>query len=365
VTAAATTVAALPAAVLAVVLAVALGCATRSSVRPSGAPPAAAGEKVTADRRIAFYRSRLEADPRHYPSLALLAGAELDRARETGDPEWLARARRNVDLSMAIQPNFEAMKTGAAIANYSHRFAEGAAWARRAREAWPSDTGVTALLAEAHLGLGEIDEAARLLAPESAPDDYHTAFARGLVSAARGEGARASEEFACAARFAAEAGAKELELFSTVSAAGALLDAGRPEAALPHLLRADSMDSTDVRLRIHRAEYLEATGRIEAALLQVEELIGERDGADLRRHAFRLARELGRDARAEEHFAAARRLYERPIAAGEVYTLEGLARLLAEAGVDLDAAVALAARNLEWKRDAAAHEALSLARSRR
>lgn len=339
---------------LAAILVLALGsCSHRAHRAP----------ETEADRRVAYYEAKLAGLPRHYPSLALLASAELEKAKETGDPAWLARARLSVAESMAIQPNVEAMKAGAAIASYSHRFADALELARRARAAYPPDTGVAALEVEARLGLGDVDAAEKTLATFPA-DDFHAAFARGLVFAARGKAADAASSYALAAERAAAEGVAPLTLFATVSAAGAYLDSGDPAAARPFLDRAESLDGNDRRLRIHRVEWLEATGRRDEALAAVEALIESRDEAELRRRAARLSRERGDAARAETHFAAARALYRIPIEAGEAYTLEGMALLLAEAGVDLDEAVALATRNLEWKRDAAAREALEFARER-
>src|SRR5215203_1761358 len=75
--------------------------------------------------------------------------------------------------------------------------------------------------------------------------------------------------------------------------------------------------------------------------------------------AASLARRLGRTAEAKRHFEAAERFYRRILDAGEIYSLESLARLYLDAGANLEEARALARRNLEFKRD---RSAIGLAR---
>jgi hypothetical protein len=345
-------------------IAVAASCArstrsTRSNpAHPTSAPatPAGAGAAAglsDADRRIAFYEAKLASLPRHYPSLALLASAQLDKVKETGDPSWVAAARSSVQRSMAIQPNAEAMKAGAAIASYSHRFAAALTAARAARAVYPADTSVASLEVEAQLGLGELDAAEQLLTTFPA-DDFHAAFARGLVAVARKRYPQAALEYAKAADRAAAESVTSLQVFALVSAAG----------ALPYLDRAAVLSPMDRRLGIHRAEWMEKSGHPEQALVALEALLAQREDAELHRRACRLARAAGDGARAQRHFDAARAGYQRAIDAGEGYTLEAMSYLLSEADVELPLAVTLAQRNLETKRDASARAALTQATAR-
>jgi hypothetical protein len=63
---------------------------------------------------------------------------------------------------------------------------------------------------------------------------------------------------------------------------------------------------------------------------------------------------LGRESDADRHFSAAQAAFRLALDAGEVYTLEALARLYLAADVRLAEALELARRNLDYKRDAAA-----------
>ncbi len=359
-------------AALALTWALTAGCAATASpkaVAPTAAPPATAAHRQAEaasplDRRLAFYEAKLAASPRHYPSLALLATAELDKAKETGEPSWLGRARRHVARSMELQPNFQAMKAGAAIASYSHHFAEALDLARAARQVYPPDTSVAALEVEALLGLGQDAAAAAALAGLEA-DDFHASFARGLVAAAAARFAEAAAHYERAAAHAASAQVPELERFALVSAAGALLDGGDGAAARPYLERAAAIGDAggDLRLAVHRAEALELGGEPAAALAAFEALLARRDDAELHRQAARLARQLGDAPGAARHVTAARARYQRGLDAGEIYPLEGYSLLLSEAGLEPALALELARKNLEHKRDASARAALERAQA--
>jgi hypothetical protein len=368
-------------------LALAPACAARSPAAPSTVTPvpapvsapgtapgtAAAGSEL--ERRLAFYEAKVRSSPQHYPSMAQLAMVQLDLAKETGDPAWLARARAQVKRSMEIQPSFQAMKTAAAIASYSHHFAEALTLAQQARGVYPPDTALISLEVEAQLGLGELAAAERLV--RSFPDiDFHAAFALALVAMAQRRFDGAAAFYEVAASRAADQQVPALRRFALVSAGGALLDGGNLDRAAYLLLQAEGVPPLrpvdgrrDRRLSIHLIEWIEAIGKPADALAGLEELLAERDDPELHRHAARLARSLVAARRladpsiAERHFAAARAGYQRVLDAGEIYALEGYSLLLSEAGVEPALALELAQRNLEHKRDASAKAALQRAKA--
>ncbi len=97
----------------------------------------------------------------------------------------------------------------------------------------------------------------------------------------------------------------------------------------------------------------EQEGRLAEALTFYEKSGGD---PEAHRAAASLARRLGRTEEARRHFEAAERSCRRILDAGEIYSLESLARLYLDAGVNLEEAKALARRNLEFKRDRSAVE---------
>ncbi|MCA9243640.1 MAG: hypothetical protein KDA32_06785 [Phycisphaerales bacterium] len=311
-----------------------------------------------ADQRVRYYSQKVTENPRSFAAHAQLASAYLGKARATHDPAFLARARAAAAESMDIQSNYLALKTMAAICGYSHRFAEAIDWANRAAAADPADPEMTSMRVEAYLGLGQRDNAVALL-PVTIDDarDFHTAAAWGLVCSSEGRVDDAVAAYRRAGEFARAESAPAFEVWALVMASGAYIDAGRVEDGQPLLDAAAEIDPTDTLLRIHRAEVAEAQGRFGDALDAYASLLRESDDPAIHAAAWRVARAAGDEGIAAAHFAAAERGFKRVIDAGEVYTLEALAKLYVAAEVNLEAARDLAKRNLEFKRDASAMRA--------
>lgn len=333
-------------------MALALACASRAP-----APDMEA--------RIRYYSQRVGDNPRLYPVHALLGEAYLGRARATHDPGDVARARAAFERSMAIQPSYEALAGLTALSGFLHRFEDALSWGRQAADANREEPRVRALLVEALLGLGRDDEARALLPDDGvAPDDFYTAAALGAWMKANGRREEAAQAFAAAARLASKEGVEPLAIWARVSEAGVWLDAGDLARARPLLAAVRRDAPEDLFLREHEAELAEQEGRLEEALSLYEEQIESGAGPDAHRAAATLARRLGRPMEARRHFGAAERTYRRILDAGEIYSLESLARLYLDAGVNREEARALAHRNLEFKRDRSAVElarALSVA----
>src|SRR5688500_6991056 len=87
-------------------------------------PPVAAQEDPNDPTvRIGLYEAKLKQDPTLFAAHAELGSAYLDLARETHDVAWLGKARSELQRSLAIQPNVNALATLASLCNFSHRFA--------------------------------------------------------------------------------------------------------------------------------------------------------------------------------------------------------------------------------------------------
>jgi len=346
------------------------GCAAKTPAidlhagAPASAPASKTAPEPDAATRIRFYSAKLDGDPGHYPSWALLGRAYLDRARSTLDPDDVARARAALTRSIAIQPSFDAFKLMAALSCFIHRFGDGLAWGRRAADAWPADTEVDALLVEAYLSLGRLDEAEAVLAKRTGSDDFHLTAARARILAARGLRDAAAVEYRRAASLATAQGHTGLASWARVSAAAVWIDAGDAARAKPLLEDAIAHAEEDRFLALHRAELLALEGDARGALTIYETLLRAGDNPELHRRAYSLAHALGDEDGAHRHFDAAEHGLRRALEAGEVYSLEELARLYADAGVHLDEALALATRNLEYKRDAGASATLAYVQAR-
>ncbi len=317
----------------------------------------------SSDERIRYYSEKVSQHPRHYPAYALLGGAYLDKARQTHNPDFLREARRNLQRSLEIQPTFHALKTMAGLCNFAHRFEEALQWARDAAEASPTDTYVVSIAVEAYLGLGRDSDAAKqFLSEDTEPSDFHIAAARGHWFESQKRFNEAAAAFSKAAAFARTQRAVELVVWAEVSAAGTLLDSGQLKRAQSHLDTAVQLDPENVYLSIHRAELLEKEGRPGEALARYEAAIRRSKDPVIHAKAFMVAHRLGHEQTWRQHFEAAERGFLEAINAQEVYTLGALARLYAAANTNLEKALALAKRNLQYKRDAEAKRTLALVR---
>ncbi|MCG8417489.1 MAG: tetratricopeptide repeat protein [Proteobacteria bacterium] len=314
------------------------------------------------ERRIRYYRARVAAYPRLYPAHNRMAAALLARARLTWSPRDVAHARSALRRSLDIQPNFEAFKIMAALHNFAHRFDEARQWAVRAADAWPGDTEVIALLVEAYVGLGQADKAAELL-PAEVGDDFYLVSARAQWLESQGRRKDAASMFVRAAEIAHRVGVRDLVVWGSVRAAGVWLDGGEPERAQPYLTRAKRLEPGDRQLRVHLAEFMTARGHPKQALAIYEALLEERDDAFVHHAAFLVARSIGEVARAGVHYRAAESAYRHVVDAGEVYTLESLARLYGQARLSLGQALTLAERNVRYKKDRSAKETVAFIRS--
>ena len=320
------------------------------------------------EERIHFYSHQLEENPTLWGGRLELAAAYLERARARHDPRDLERARAAVELSLATQPSARGFKLAAAAANFAHRFDEGRSWALRARAAAPEDAEAGAILAEAFLGLGRYRQVEALLpfAGDAPLPRFYTAAVRGRWQAELGEFDAAVEAFRAAAAIAGREGLPKLLQWAEVRTAESLLAAGRRPSAVEARNRArgaaaePAVPSAEVRLL--DARLLEAADRREEALAVYQELLLQGGDPELHRQAHRLARGLGRQTTAEHHFRAAEAAYLEPMAAGEVYSLEGLAGLYCEAGRHLERARELAEENLRFKKDASARRVVACLR---
>ncbi len=329
-----------------------------------------ASAEPSAAERVDYYSKRIAQSPRLYPMYTQLGLACLDRARESHDPAWLAKAREAESTALSLQDNFESMLAMAAIQNYAHRFEEAIRWGERAAAASVNgsaerDPVVAALLVEARLGLGQVAEAGRLVPGSvAAAADFHSASAFGSWLAASGRFEEAVTAYARAAAFAREGSAATLAAWAEAAAAAALLAADRPAEARGHVEAAARLDPGATVVRLRRAEVEQAEGRFAEALDILEALLRQDPDPAIEARAYAAARRAGALESAERHFGAAECGLERAIDAGEVYTLGPLAQLYADAGRQLPRALALARENLNWKRDREARAILAAVQER-
>jgi hypothetical protein len=337
----------------------AAACTPRSS---------AVAKEPSVDERIEYYRKRVEENPRLYPVWVQLGDAYLDKAREVSDPSWLAKAHDAAARSMELQETYGAYHLKARLAGHSHRFADAQAWARKGETAAVTlpDYQLTALQVEALVGLGRTGEAKALLptvADVAAIDDFFVAAAYARIANEEQHLDEAAQLYLRAGELAWNLGSKPHTAWAEAMAGGMLLDGGNFAAALPHLDKSARLGGC-AEEAIHRAEVLAGTKHERDALAAYEKYLVKTPDPGVHHAAFKLAKQLGDDAAARRHYAAAEQGYRKVVAANEIYTLGSLAQLLLDGNGDAREALALAEKNFEYKRDREAKATLDEAKAR-
>lgn len=115
----------------------------------------------TTDQRIAKLERRLKWSPKDHAVRNELAGAFLQKMRETADGSYLDRASALVGLILADDPtNYEARRRLVEIQMQKHKFAEAAALAEALLKDRSDDSTLWGLLGDAQMERGDYERAA-------------------------------------------------------------------------------------------------------------------------------------------------------------------------------------------------------------
>lgn len=141
------------------------GVSNRAAALPEAARPkaAAVAQRATpADRQIKATQGMIERAPSDARGYNLLADAYMQKARETGDFSFNAKAEAALDQSLKLAPdNYDAIKFKAELLVIYHRFGEALELSRRAQQMNPQDHDVYGAMTDALVELGDYDGAVR------------------------------------------------------------------------------------------------------------------------------------------------------------------------------------------------------------
>ena len=125
------------------------------------APQSAMQAGAVTNEVIAFFQGRVERDPVDFISYTKLGEAYMRQARETGDISAYQRAEVAFDKARELFPDHLEAQAGLASVRFSlHDFRGALELATAVYEADPGATQALAVIADAHLALGEYNEAA-------------------------------------------------------------------------------------------------------------------------------------------------------------------------------------------------------------
>jgi tetratricopeptide (TPR) repeat protein len=124
------------------------------------------------DRIIAFYEAAVRRDPADQITRRMLGSEYLQRFRETGDLNDVARAAAMARRSLALQPqgNVAALSVIASADVALHRFRAALGAERAALRGMPSDDDARAQMASTLMELGRYESAGRILSHPSSPE---------------------------------------------------------------------------------------------------------------------------------------------------------------------------------------------------
>jgi tetratricopeptide (TPR) repeat protein len=340
------------------------GC-TSSKSSPRDLEPA---DNDNIDARIAFYEKKIADHPTVAAAHAKLGVSYLQKAKETHDVDWLRKAREATEKAIKIQPSLEAYRTMAAICSFAHQFACAVEWGQKAVRTYSQDFVSAAILADGYLRTGRPELAIETLnlKGSDAENSYELAEARGLIFSELGRMDEAREQYKKAQLLAIKRRDRTSEVRAKVNLAGTYIDTERAteaRAILSEIQETTGISKT-VRdmVQLHRAELAELDKEYDKALRLYEELGQGQNDPDLYRKCYHLALTIGDEAKAKALFKKSEDAALMILSKGEEFSLECLANLYAEAGVNLEQAEKYAHRNLSIKQDKSAQETLNYVR---
>jgi tetratricopeptide (TPR) repeat protein len=335
----------------------------RPDRRPFTIAPAlgvAGAPSTTADglaRRIADMESRLSARPDDVGAAVLLADALIRQTRVTGNAGLTLQAERVLANAFREDPaNYDVLRMQGSLYLSQHRFADAVAVAEKCRAMRPSDSVNYGVLGDAHLELGDYDEAFdafdRMMQLRPGAASYaRVAYAREL----QGDLTGALKSMRLAAE-ASEGGDLEAIAWYHSQVGELYLKLEKPAEAIREFSTASSAFPGHPFAVIGYAKALEMTGQRAQARALLEDLVRKSPTPDV--HA-RLGDLLAAEDRAKE----ATRQYALAEAAwrSDAPEPKNLARFLAERGERPDEAVTIAEEAVKVRHDIFTQDALAWA----
>lgn len=131
------------------------------ALRDGGGGPAPTSDAPsTAEQLISFYQRRIDGDPADYVGYTKLGESYVRLARETGDAALYERAETALRTALELRPGDAVARAQlATVLIATHQFAEALAIAEAVYAEDPSATQALATAGDAHMALGNYDDA--------------------------------------------------------------------------------------------------------------------------------------------------------------------------------------------------------------
>ena len=324
----------------------------------------AGAEETQADREIQFWESRLERDPHDFVAPTKLGAAYLQKARESGDLDFYARAEAVLTVAMERNPKHwtaQGLLASAYVAR--HKFADAIMTARELTKALPSEPFGYGVLGDALLEAGRVREAEAAFNKLLKLEPGFFAFSRmANLCSAKGGSKGALKNFARALEAAKrENGSAENLAWCHVQSGGIYFDSGKYDKAEEQYRAA---------LKILPGYYvaLEHLGELRAAQEDFSEAVALYQAAvesSPRPELFHALGELytfmGKPAEAAPWLDRALTGYRESIERGEVHYCHHLASFYSGARPNPAEALKWARKDFEIRQNASTYETLAFA----
>jgi tetratricopeptide (TPR) repeat protein len=111
------------------------------------------------DQQITLYQDWVAKDPLSISNRTLLAGAYIQKTRETTDFGYLGRASKILEGVLSEKQDYEALRLRNIVELTLHHFSKAAEYARAMTVRWPGDVQSWGTLGDALLEMGQYDGA--------------------------------------------------------------------------------------------------------------------------------------------------------------------------------------------------------------
>lgn len=335
----------------------------RRSRRPFITPPAlgaSGAPSTTRDglaRRITEMESRVAARPDDVGAAVLLADALIRQTRVSGNAGLTVQAERVLKTALREDPgNYDALRMQGSLYLSQHRFAEAAAVAEKCRAMRPDDAVNYGVLGDAHLELGDYDQAFdafdRMMQLRPGSASYaRVAYARELQGNLRG----ALQSMQLAAD-ASEGGDVEAIAWYHAQVGELYLKLAKPVDAMREFSVASTAFPGHPFAVVGYAKSLEAVGKRSEARALLEDLVKKSPTPDVHARLGDLFHAEGRDQEAERQYALAEAAWR-----SDAPEPKNLARFLADRGEKVDEAVVIAEEAIKVRHDIFTEDALAWA----
>jgi tetratricopeptide (TPR) repeat protein len=328
-----------------------------SSAPAFGAPGATPTSREGLAQRITEMEARLSARPDDLGAAVLLSDALMRQSRVTGRTGFTMRAEQVLKQALREDPgNYDVRRMQATLYLSQHRFAEALAIAERCRIERPDDPVTYGVLGDAHLELGEYDEAFEAfdrmmrLRPNAA-SYARASYAREL----QGDLAGALEAMRMAAS-ASEGGDLEGVAWYHAHVGELLLHLNRTTDAMEEFSIASQAFPGHPFAVVGYAKAIESLGRVDEARALLEDLVQRTPTPDVYARLGDMAMKAGRSADATRSYALAEAMWR-----SDTPEPKNLARFLADRGERTAEAVAIAEDALRLRHDIFTQDALAWA----